>query len=109
LVSAGRHATYAVLELAGADGDARQHALAQIEGGLAAPGQAARPPLGPLRAPRPPPATSPSRTAAPARTRPPGRPAHARAAPPPRRPRAAPPDQLPAPAVIPHPARKGVS
>src|SRR5262249_61268775 len=72
LVSAGRHATYAVLELAGADGDARQHALAQIEAGLAAPGQAARPPLGPLRAPRPPPATSPSRTAARPRTVPPG-------------------------------------
>jgi len=42
LVSAGRHATYAVLELAGADGDARQHALAQIEGGLAAPGLTTR-------------------------------------------------------------------
>ena len=38
LVSADRHATYAVLELAGADGDARQHALAQIRDGLAAPG-----------------------------------------------------------------------
>ncbi len=38
LVAVGRHATYAVLELAGADGDARQDALAQIEDELAAPG-----------------------------------------------------------------------
>jgi trehalose monomycolate/heme transporter len=38
LVSADRHATYAVLELAGADGDARQDALAAIRAQLAAPG-----------------------------------------------------------------------
>jgi trehalose monomycolate/heme transporter len=38
LVSADRHATYAVLELAGADGDAREDALAEIRDELAAPG-----------------------------------------------------------------------
>jgi trehalose monomycolate/heme transporter len=38
LVSADRHATYAVLELTGADGDARQDALAAIRDDLAAPG-----------------------------------------------------------------------
>jgi trehalose monomycolate/heme transporter len=42
LVSADRHATYAVLELTGADGDARQDALAQIEDQLAAPGLTTR-------------------------------------------------------------------
>ncbi len=38
LVSANRHATYAVLELADADGDARQDALAEIKDEVAAPG-----------------------------------------------------------------------
>jgi trehalose monomycolate/heme transporter len=42
LVSADRHATYAVLELAGADGDAREEALAQIKHKLAAPGLSTR-------------------------------------------------------------------
>jgi uncharacterized membrane protein YdfJ with MMPL/SSD domain len=38
LVSADRHSTYAVLELTGADGDARHDALAAIRDELAAPG-----------------------------------------------------------------------
>jgi len=42
LVSADRHATYAVLELAGADGDAREEALAEVTGELAAPGLSTR-------------------------------------------------------------------
>jgi trehalose monomycolate/heme transporter len=42
LVSADRHATYAVLELAGADGDAREDALAAVRGELAAPGLATK-------------------------------------------------------------------
>jgi uncharacterized membrane protein YdfJ with MMPL/SSD domain len=42
LVSADRHATYAVLELTGADGDARQDALAEIEDEVAAPGLTSR-------------------------------------------------------------------
>jgi uncharacterized membrane protein YdfJ with MMPL/SSD domain len=42
LVSADRHATYAVLELGGADGDARQDALAEIRDELAAPGLATK-------------------------------------------------------------------
>jgi trehalose monomycolate/heme transporter len=42
LVSADRHATYAVLELTGADGDARQDALAKIEDKVAAPGLSTR-------------------------------------------------------------------
>ena len=42
LVSADRHATYAVLELTGADGDARQDALEQIQDRLAAPGLTTR-------------------------------------------------------------------
>jgi uncharacterized membrane protein YdfJ with MMPL/SSD domain len=42
LVSADRHATYAVLELAGADGDAREEALAAIPDELAAPGLTTR-------------------------------------------------------------------
>jgi uncharacterized membrane protein YdfJ with MMPL/SSD domain len=42
LVSADRHATYAVLELVGADGDARQDALAAVRGELAAPGLATK-------------------------------------------------------------------
>lgn len=42
LVSADRHATYAVLELAGADGDAREEALAEINDELAAPGLTTR-------------------------------------------------------------------
>src|SRR6266542_6377764 len=37
LVSADRHATYAVLELAGADADAREEALAQVKDELGAP------------------------------------------------------------------------
>ena len=42
LVSADRHATYAVLELTGADGDARQDALAEITDEVAAPGLTTR-------------------------------------------------------------------
>jgi trehalose monomycolate/heme transporter len=42
LVSADRHATYAVLELTGADGDAREEALAEIRDALAAPGLTTR-------------------------------------------------------------------
>jgi len=42
LVSADRHSTYAVLELAGADGDAREEALAEVTDELAAPGLSTR-------------------------------------------------------------------
>jgi uncharacterized membrane protein YdfJ with MMPL/SSD domain len=42
LVSADRHATYAVLELTGPDGDARQDALAEITDEVAAPGLTTR-------------------------------------------------------------------
>jgi RND superfamily putative drug exporter len=42
LVSADRHATYAVLELAGADGDAREEALAAVRDELPAPGLSTR-------------------------------------------------------------------
>jgi RND superfamily putative drug exporter len=42
LVSADRHSTYAVLELAGADGDARQDTLAAIRDQLATPGLSTR-------------------------------------------------------------------
>ncbi len=42
LVSTDRHATYAVLELAGADGDAREEALEEVTDELAAPGLSTR-------------------------------------------------------------------
>jgi RND superfamily putative drug exporter len=42
LVSTDRHATYVVLELTGADGDARQDALAAIQDQVAAPGLTTR-------------------------------------------------------------------
>jgi RND superfamily putative drug exporter len=42
MVSTDRHSTYAVLELAGADGDARKEALAAVEDKVAAPGLSTR-------------------------------------------------------------------
>jgi trehalose monomycolate/heme transporter len=42
MLSADRHSTYAVLELTGADGDARKEALAAVEDKVAAPGLTTR-------------------------------------------------------------------